>query len=55
MSKRVVIESPIIRSPFVEPKRHFGFDDEGITNATRRRSAPLDITTDARAARTART
>lgn len=30
--KQVVIENPIINSAFLEPKRHFRFDDEGITN-----------------------
>jgi len=30
--KQVVIENPIINSAFFEPKRHFRFDDEGITN-----------------------
>jgi len=28
----VVIENPIINSPFDEPQRHFRFDDEGITD-----------------------
>ncbi len=28
---QVVIENPIINSPFEEPTRHFKFDDEGIT------------------------
>ncbi len=28
---QVVIENPIINSPFEEPKRHFHFTDEGIT------------------------
>jgi hypothetical protein len=28
----VVIENPIINSPFHEPTRHFRFSDEGITN-----------------------
>ena len=28
----VQIENPIINSPFTEPKRHFYFDDDGITN-----------------------
>ncbi|MEW4568509.1 BPTD_3080 family restriction endonuclease [Tautonia sp. JC769] len=28
----VVIENPILNSPFSEPTRHFRFDDEGITN-----------------------
>jgi hypothetical protein len=28
----VVIENPIINSPFGEPVRHFKFSDEGITN-----------------------
>jgi type III restriction enzyme len=27
-----VIENPVINSPFVEPTKHFRFDDEGITN-----------------------
>ena len=31
MRKPVVIENPILNSPFEEPKRHFRFDDEGIT------------------------
>ncbi len=30
--KQVVIENPIINSPFEEPNRHFEFSDEGITN-----------------------
>lgn len=30
--KSVVIENPIVNSPFSEPKRHFRFDDEGITS-----------------------
>jgi len=30
--KQVVIENPILNSPFAEPTRHFKFDDEGITN-----------------------
>ena len=29
---QVVIENPILNSPFDEPTRHFRFDDEGITN-----------------------
>ena len=29
---QVVIENPIINSPFDEPIRHFRFSDEGITN-----------------------
>jgi type III restriction enzyme len=29
---QVVIENPIINSPFLEPTRHFRFDDEGITD-----------------------
>lgn len=41
MAKLVVIENPIINSPFDEPQRHFRFDEEGITNQiveTRRES-----------------
>jgi len=30
--KQVVIENPILNSPFSEPRRHFRFTDEGITN-----------------------
>lgn len=30
--RQVVIENPILNSPFVEPIRHFKFTDEGITN-----------------------
>jgi hypothetical protein len=32
MSGNVVIENPILNSPFEEPGRHFKFSDEGITN-----------------------
>ena len=32
MAKQVVIKNPIINSPFVEPVRHFRFDEEGITD-----------------------
>ena len=28
----VVIENPVINSPYLEPQRHFRFDDDGITN-----------------------
>lgn len=28
--KQVVIENPVVNSPFVEPQRHFKFTDEGI-------------------------
>lgn len=31
-SKQVVIENPILNSPFDEPKHHFRFGDDGITN-----------------------
>ncbi|MEW6263155.1 MAG: BPTD_3080 family restriction endonuclease [Thermodesulfobacteriota bacterium] len=30
--RQVVIENPVINSPFEEPARHFRFDEEGITN-----------------------
>lgn len=30
--KQVIIENPIINSAFCEPKRHFRFDDDGITD-----------------------
>ena len=30
--KQVVIENPILNSPFQEPHRHFRFSEEGITN-----------------------
>ena len=29
---QVVIDNPILNSPFSEPTRHFKFDDQGITN-----------------------
>jgi type III restriction enzyme len=29
---QVVIENPVINSPFEEPQRHFRFTDDGITN-----------------------
>ncbi len=29
---QAVIDNPILNSPFVEPKRHFRFDNEGITS-----------------------
>ena len=29
---QIVIENPILNSPFAEPARHFRFDDEGITD-----------------------
>ena len=29
---QVVIENPVINSPFDEPTRHFRFGDEGITD-----------------------
>jgi len=32
--RHVVIENPVINSPFTEPARHFRFTDEGITNET---------------------
>lgn len=30
--KQIVIENPVINSPFEEPRRHFEFTNEGITN-----------------------
>ena len=30
--KQVVIENPVVNSPFREPERHFRFADEGMTN-----------------------
>lgn len=30
--RQVVIENPVLNCPYEEPKRHFRFDDEGITN-----------------------
>ena len=29
---QVIIENPILNSPFAEPPRHFKFTDDGITN-----------------------
>ncbi len=30
--REAVIENPVINSAFAEPRRHFKFDDDGITN-----------------------
>ena len=30
--RQVVIDNPILNSPFTEPTRHFRFDEDGITN-----------------------
>ena len=30
--RQVIIENPVINSPFAEPSRHYRFDDKGITN-----------------------
>lgn len=30
--KQVIIENPVLNSPFEPPKRHFRFDEDGITN-----------------------
>ena len=30
--RQVIIENPVINSPFSEPQRHFKFDERGITN-----------------------
>ena len=30
--KQVVIENPVLNSPFEEPKRHFRFAEDGITD-----------------------
>lgn len=32
LPKPVIIEKPVINSPFSEPERHFKFDENGITN-----------------------
>ena len=32
MASRVLITDPILNCPFVEPTRHFAFDDDGITD-----------------------
>src|SRR2546421_11370216 len=31
-AEKVIIENPVINSPFTEPCRHFKFDDDGITD-----------------------
>ena len=39
---QIVIDNPILNSPFDEPTRHFRFDEQGITNdivETRRTSS----------------
>jgi type III restriction enzyme len=30
--RQVVIENPVINSPYLEPTRHFKFTDDGITD-----------------------
>jgi len=30
--RQVVIDNPVLTSPYSEPTRHFRFDEEGITN-----------------------
>ena len=32
MTKQVVIENPILNSPYEEPRRHFRFTEDGITD-----------------------
>ena len=32
VGRNVVIENPVVNSPFTEPRRHFRFDDDGITD-----------------------
>jgi type III restriction enzyme len=41
MASRTTIENPVINSPFEEPRRHFVFTDEGISDtiATGRRKS----------------
>ena len=29
---QVVIENPVINSPYIEPRRHYRFDEDGITD-----------------------
>lgn len=31
--KQVVIENPVLNSPFEEPGKRFRFSDEGVTNS----------------------
>jgi len=31
---QVVIENPVLNSPYLEPTQHFYFTDEGITDKT---------------------
>lgn len=44
-NNQVVIENPVINSPFAEPQCHFRFSDEGITNeiVTQRRESAYFI------------
>ncbi len=30
--RQVVIENPVLNSPYTEPTRHFRFDEDGITD-----------------------
>jgi hypothetical protein len=38
--KPVVIENPFLNSPFEMPRRHFKFDDDGISNEMEERRRP---------------
>jgi hypothetical protein len=35
----VVIENPVLNSPYLKPTRHFKFTDDGITEVARRYGA----------------
>ena len=38
---QVIIENPILNSPYLEPTRHFMFSDEGISNEQARKNYAL--------------
>jgi type III restriction enzyme len=38
--KQVVIDNPILNSPFEEPRRHYKFDEDGITNEVEEKRRP---------------
>lgn len=48
--KQVVIENPILNSPFEEPSRHFLFSEEGTTSqeTSKRRMRSCVVSSDAK-------
>jgi type III restriction enzyme len=40
LPRETVIENPVINSAFAEPRKHFRFDDDGITSEIAERRRP---------------